>query len=158
MTLWGAIAGGFVGTIVMAVLLEAAAEARLTRLDLAYLLGTLVSKRRVQARAAGYALVFAVNLGLAVAYWAALDALGWAGWGAGAALGAVHGAVTAAVLLPVALPVVHPRLPLTSPADGSAIEPPGLLSANYGRLTPLVILVTHASYGTIVGGFASLPA
>jgi hypothetical protein len=36
------------------------------------------------------------------------------------------------------------------------LEPPGFLMMNYGRRTPVVVLVAHIVYGSIVGGFISL--
>jgi len=36
------------------------------------------------------------------------------------------------------------------------LEPPGFLMLNYGVQTPLVSLVAHIAYGTLVGGFVSL--
>jgi hypothetical protein len=53
-TVWGALAGGFVGTIVFTSGLRAATELRLTRMDIPFLLGTAVFVDRVRAKAAGY--------------------------------------------------------------------------------------------------------
>ncbi len=38
MSIWGALAGGFVGTLVLATILRAASELRLTRMDIPFLL------------------------------------------------------------------------------------------------------------------------
>ena len=43
MSIWGALAGGFVGTLVLTTALSAASEFGLTRMDLPFLLGTIVS-------------------------------------------------------------------------------------------------------------------
>jgi hypothetical protein len=49
MTVWGALAGGFAGTLVMTTLLRAASELGLTRIDIPFLLGTAVSVDRTRA-------------------------------------------------------------------------------------------------------------
>ncbi len=51
MTVWGALAGGFVGTLVLTTGMRAATELRLTRIDLPFLLGTAFSADRVRAQA-----------------------------------------------------------------------------------------------------------
>ena len=43
MGIWGAVAGGFVGTLVLTTALSAAGEFGLTRMDLPFLLGTIVA-------------------------------------------------------------------------------------------------------------------
>lgn len=87
MSIWGAIAGGFVGTIVLTSGLRAASELRLTRMDLPFLLGTAFSSDRVRAKAAGYLLHFAFGLGFAVIYYAIFQAIDKANWWLGALFG-----------------------------------------------------------------------
>ena len=54
MSVWSALAGGFVGTIVLTTVLRAASELHLTRMDLPFLLGTAVTTDRRRAKALGY--------------------------------------------------------------------------------------------------------
>ena len=54
MSIWGALAGGFAGTLVLTTVLRAASEARLTRIDLPFLLGTAVTANRGRAKVVGY--------------------------------------------------------------------------------------------------------
>ena len=54
MSFWGTMAGGFIGTLVLTTLLRAASELRLTRIDLPFLLGTVVTTDRLRAKALGY--------------------------------------------------------------------------------------------------------
>ena len=56
MTIWGALAGGFVGTLVLTTALRTANELGLTRVDLPFLLGTAVTGDRARAKALGYLL------------------------------------------------------------------------------------------------------
>jgi Glycosyl hydrolases family 15 len=62
MSLWGALAGGLAGTLVLTTVLRAASEARLTRIDLPFLLGTAVTANRGRAKAVGYLAHFGFGL------------------------------------------------------------------------------------------------
>lgn len=160
MTIWGALAGGFVGTLVLTTMLRAASEFRLTRIDLPFLLGTALTSDRKRAKALGYLAHFGFGFLFALGYFAIFWAIGRAGWLLGAVLGLLHGAFAASALVNVLLPLVHPRMGNSmSAADTVAhLEPPGFLMLNYGRRTPLVVLAAHIVYGAIVGGFIALSA
>ena len=158
MSIWGAIAGGFVGTIVLTTTLRAASELGLTRVDLPFLLGTALTADRARAKAVGYVMhLFAGEL-FAVVYFAIFSAIDTDGWPIGALFGLLHGMVSATALVNVLLPVVHPRMGSTlSAADSSPLlEPPGFLMRNYGRGTLVATLLAHVAYGAIVGGFVAL--
>jgi hypothetical protein len=156
--IWGAIAGGVAGTLVLTTGLRAASELKLTRMDLPFLLGTVVTENRLRAKAAGYALHFMFGLLFALGYYGVFRAIGESGWWQGAVLGLAHGLFAATALVNVLLPAVHPRMasPLTAADKTPLLETPGFLMLNYGRSTPLVTLLTHVVYGAIVGGFVSL--
>jgi hypothetical protein len=155
---WGAIAGGFVGTLVLTTALSAAGEFGLTRMDLPFLLGTMLSTDRSRAKALGYAMHFVVGQLLALVYFEIFSAIGRSGWRLGAAFGLVHGLFAGTALVNVLLPVVHPRMgtPSSAAADRPLLEPPGFMMLNYGRRTPLATIIAHVAYGTIVGGFVQL--
>lgn len=155
---WGALAGGFVGTTVLTTMLLAATEFRLTRIDLPFLLGTIVTADRRRAKAIGYVLHFGFGFLFALGYLWIFVSLGRSGWLLGAVLGVLHGLFAGTALVNVLLPVVHPRMgtPFTAAGSTPLLEPPGFLMLNYGRSTPLVALVAHAAYGAIVGGFTGL--
>jgi hypothetical protein len=158
MSIWGALAGGFVGTVVLTTALSAASEFGLTRMDLPFLLGTIVSSDRSRAKALGYAMHFATGQAFALIYLAIFTAIGHSGWGLGAVLGLLHGLFAGTALVNVLLPVIHPRMgtPLSAAADRPLLEAPGFMLLNYGRRTPLATVLAHVAYGTIVGGFISL--
>jgi hypothetical protein len=157
-TIGGALAGGFAGTVVLTTVLRAGSEARLTRLDLPFLLGTALTPERRRAKVYGYLAHFVIGLMFALLYYGLFLAIGRSGWALGALFGAVHGVFSATALVNILLPAVHPRMGTPFSAAGSAplIEPPGFLMRNYGRSTALVSLAAHIAYGTIVGGFVSL--
>jgi hypothetical protein len=156
-SLWGALAGGAVGTILLTSGLRIAQELGVTRMDIPLLLGTLFTDRRGRASVIGYVLHFANGLLFAVAYYAVFRAVGQAGWLFGAGLGVVHASLAGGALLTVLLPAVHPRMgtPWTDAENAPLLEPPGFLLLNYGRRTALWTLIGHLVYGAIVGGFAA---
>jgi hypothetical protein len=147
-----AIAGGFLGTLVLSTLIKAASEMALTRMDLPLLLGTAVTDNRRKARAIGYVFHLVLGIVFALAYAAFFQIVGRDTWWMGALLGAVHAVFTATVVVNVLLPIVHPRMATTETAanETTLIEPPGFLMLNYGRSTFLVSLAAHVAYGTIV--------
>ena len=158
--IWGAIAGGIAGTLVLTTALRAASELRLTRIDLPFLLGTVLTENRVRAKALGYGLHFLFGVLFALGYYGIFRAIGESGWWQGAVFGLVHGLFATTSLVNVLLPVVHPRMgsPLTAADHTPLLEAPGFLMLNYGRSTPLVTVAAHVAYGAIVGGFVSLAA
>lgn len=158
MSIWGALAGGFVGTLVLTTLLRAGSELRLTRIDLPFLLGTVFTDDRSRAKAIGYLLHFLNGLAFALLYYAIFRAIGEAGWWLGALFGLAHGLFAGTALVNILLPVVHPRMgtPASTTNRLALLEPPGFMMLNYGLSTPLLSLSAHALYGTLVGGFTSL--
>jgi len=151
--IFSAFAGGFLGTIVLTTIADGAGELGLTRMDLAFLLGTAVTEKRRRARALGYLLHFAIGLGFALLYVGFFAAVGWSSWWLGALLGVLQAFFTGTVLVNVLLPVVHPRMgsPESAANQVALIEPPGFLMLNYGPNTFLVTLIAHLAYGSIVG-------
>lgn len=158
MSIWGALAGGFAGTLVLTTALRAASELHLTRIDLPFLLGTAFAVDRVRAKALGYALHFVAGEVFALLYFSIFVAIHQSGWWLGAAFGLVHGLFAGTALVNILLPLVHPRMgtPFTAAGSVSLLEPPGFMMLNYGVRTPLVTLLVHVGYGAIVGGLVSL--
>ena len=159
MSVWGALAGGFVGTLVLTTALRTANELGLTRVDLPFLLGTAVTARSRTRQGTS---------AICCTSWPARCSRSSttrsssrstrSGWPLGALFGLLHGIVSATALVNILLPVVHPRMgSALSAADSSPLlEPPGFLMRNYGRGTPIATLLAHIAYGAIVGGFTSI--
>jgi hypothetical protein len=158
MSIWAALAGGFIGTLVLTTTLRGANELGLTRVDLPFLLGTAVTADRARAKAVGYLLHLVAGELFAIIYLAILSAIDTNGWAIGALFGLLHGLVSATALVNILLPVVHPRMGSTLSAANTSplLEPPGFLMRNYGRGTLVATLLAHIAYGTIVGGFAAM--
>jgi hypothetical protein len=157
MSVAGALAGGFVGTVVLTTALRITQELGLTRMDIPLLLGTMFSTDRTRANVYGYAFHFANGLLFSLAYAAVFFAVGRAGWLFGAMLGLVHAAFAGGALVNILLPLVHPRMGTrwSDARDTPSLEPPGFMLRNYGRHTALATIVAHLAYGAIVGGFAA---
>jgi len=156
-TVWGALAGGVVGTVLLTSGLRGAQELGWTRMDLPLLLGTMFTDHRSRASTIGYGVHFLNGLLFALGYYGIFAAVGRAGWWFGAALGAVHGVFAGGALVTTLLPAVHPRMgsPWSDAEETPLLEAPGFLMNNYGERTALWSLLMHVVYGTIVGGFAA---
>ncbi|HET9286537.1 MAG TPA: hypothetical protein VFO26_03160 [Gaiella sp.] len=156
--IWGALLGGFLGTVVLTTTLRAAGELGLTRMDLPFLLGTAVSADRVRAKLLGYALHFVFGLVFALGYYTVFVVVDRSGILLGALLGLLHGLFAGTALVNILLPAVHPRMGTGFEAAGQhpLLEPPGFMLINYGRQTPLATIVSHIAYGAIVGGFVGV--
>jgi hypothetical protein len=158
--IWGAVVGGLLGTVVLTTALRAASELGLTRIDLPFLLGTAVTADRTRAKVVGYALHFVFGVLFALAYYAVFAVIDRSGIVLGALLGFLHALFAGVALVNILLPAVHPRMGTGFDAAGSAplLEPPGFMLVNYGRETPLAMIVSHIVYGAIVGGFSAWAA
>ena len=158
MSVWGALAGGFVGTLVLTTVLRTANELGLTRVDLPFLLGTAITGDRARAKALGYLLHLVAGGVFALVYYAIFAAIDTSGWLLGALFGLLHGIVSATALVNVLLPVVHPRMgkSWTDARSAPLLEAPGFLLSNYGRATLVLTFALHLVYGAIVGFFAGL--
>jgi hypothetical protein len=159
-SVWGALAGGFAGTIVLTTALAAGTQLRLTRMDIPFLLGTAFTTDRTRARLVGYAVHFLNGLLFALIYYAGFVVLGRAGWALGLLFGLAHAMFAGTTLVNVLLPAIHPRMGTpNSAADSSPLlEPPGFMLLNYGRSTPVLTIVGHLAYGAIVGAFVAAAA
>ena len=157
MTLWGTLAGGLIGTVVLTTGLRGAQELGWTRMDLPLLLGTVFTANRSRASVIGYGIHFVNGLLFALLYYAVFAGVGRAGWLFGAALGLVHGAFAGGALVNVLLPAIHPRMgtPWSDAEETPVLEPPGYLLRNYGERTLVANLLAHVAYGAIIGGFGA---
>jgi hypothetical protein len=156
MIVWGALAGGAVGTVLLTSGLRLAQELGVTRMDLPLMLGTIFSEDRRIATVIGSIAQFVNGLLFALIYAAVFEATGRAGWLFGLGLGAVHAALAGGLVTTV-LPAIHPRMgsAWSDARETPLLEPPGFMLFNYGRRTAAVTLLLHLVYGTIVGGFAA---
>ena len=107
----GALLWGFVGTVVLTRLLAGSQGLGLTRMNLPYMLGTMVTPDRDRAKLVGFWLHLVNGWLFAFVYAAAFQSWRRATWWLGALIGLVHGALRAA------WPAM-PLLPGAAPAHG----------------------------------------
>jgi hypothetical protein len=92
-----------------------------------------------------------------IVYAGIFAAIGTAGWLTGLMVGLLHGVV--AGLFMKMMGATHPRMEAVShfagdetwhrEADGLHIAEPGLFGANYGKMTPIGLLMGHAVFGLV---------
>jgi uncharacterized membrane protein YagU involved in acid resistance len=153
----GAMLWGFVGTVVLTGLMSGSQGLGLTRMSLPYMLGTMFTPDRDRAKLVGF-MVHVVNGWIfAFVYAAGFESWRRASWWLGALIGLVHGSFVLLAGMPL-IPAMHPRLASEQhgPTPTRQLEPPGVLALNYGRRTPVSVLVAHLIYGGILGAFYRL--
>jgi hypothetical protein len=149
--------GGSVGTLALTTVLSASQGLGLTRINLPYILGVMLTPDRQRAKLIGFLVHLVNGLVFSLFYVAIFHSLGRATWWIGAAIGLGHAlfVLTAGVSL---LPSIHPRMASEQkgPTVTRQLEPPGFLALNYGYQTPVSVVVAHLIYGAILGEFYSI--
>ncbi len=145
---------GFAATIVLTTLTLTGQSLGLTRIDIPFIVGTMFTPDRDRAKVIGYAVHLFNGWIFAIVYALFFESVHTATWWFGALIGAIQGIFVVVVILPL-LPGVHPRMVSDSrgPEPTRLLEPPGFLTANYGRATPIITIFAHAIYGAILGIF-----
>ena len=154
MDVLSALVWGFAATVVLTTILRAAQALGYTRIDLPYILGSMITADRDRAKVYGY-LVHMLNGWLfAFIYVAAMETAGTSALLIGLLTGFVHASFVLLVALPL-IPAFHPRMASEGwgPEPTRQLEPPGNLGLNYGFSTPLITLLAHLVYGAILGAF-----
>jgi hypothetical protein len=143
---------GLAATASLTAVLIGAQLAGWTRLDLPFLLGTLVAEDPDRARAVGFVLHLGFGQVFAFFYAMGFATLGIATWWLGALFGLIHVGIAMTAFVPL-FAGINPRI--ASQRAGlesrAVLEPPGLLGLNYGIRTPLVAIVAHVLYGAVLG-------
>jgi len=149
---------GFVSTIVLTTVLAGSQGIGMTRMNIPYLLGTMITPNRDRAKLVG--ILFHVMNGwlFSLLYIAAFHAWDAANFWLGSLIGLVHASFVLVVGMP-SLPGMHPRMASEQygPTIVRQLEPPGFLALNYGFQTPVSVLVAHALFGGILGSFYVFP-
>lgn len=148
---------GFVSTLILTSLMAASQALGLTRMNLPYMLGTMVTPNRDRAKLLGFGMHLVNGWLFASLYAAAFQSWRRATWWLGAAIGLAHALVVLVATVPL-LPGLHPRMASEEqgPTPTRQLEPPGFMALNYGRRTPLSVILSHLVYGSILGAFYRL--
>jgi hypothetical protein len=143
---------GFAGTVVLTSLMAASQGLGLTRMNLPFMLGTMFTPDRQRARLSGFGVHFLIGWLVAAVYAAAFENRRRATWWRGAGIGLVHALFVLLAAMP-ALPTFHPRMASEQqgPTPTRLLQPPGFLALNYGRRTPISVVLAHLAYGAILG-------
>src|SRR6266511_3327551 len=92
---------GFVATVVLTTLLAGSQGLGMTRMNVPYLLGTMITPNRDRAKFIGFFLHFANGWIFSLIYVAAFQVLHTASWWLGAGIGLVHGVFVLTMALPI---------------------------------------------------------
>lgn len=151
---------GFVGTVVMTLLMNASKAAGMTNMPpMPLVMGSMVLGERKTAMGTGAMAHFIVmgTVMFGLAYAALFTAFDNDAWWVGPAIGVVHGVVVRIVAMPM-MPKMHPRMDddasglsggetVTEGAGGLRVTAPGLLGSRWGGMTPVGLVMGHAVYG-----------
>jgi hypothetical protein len=145
---------GFAATVVLTTLTIAGQSLGLTRIDIPFIVGTMMTADRDRAKFVGFLAHLFNGWVFAIVYALFFQQLHKATWWLGALFGIAQGVIVVVAILPL-LPGIHPRMvsDFRGPEPTRLLEPPGFLATNYGRMTPIVTILAHAIYGAIIGAF-----
>lgn len=151
---WDIVVWGFGATVILTVIMSASKPIGLTRMDLPFLLGTLVTPNRDRAPIFGFGIHLLIGWFFTLVYAYAFHSSGLNNWWFGAAIGVVHGAFVLSGGLAL-LGAIHPRManPFDGPTPTKELQPPGFFAVNYGKSTAVVTMFAHLIYGTVLGAF-----
>jgi uncharacterized membrane protein YagU involved in acid resistance len=155
---WGSwLLSGFVATLALSTLLSGSQGLGLTRMNIPYMIGTVLTPDREKARLYGFFIHLLNGWAFSIVYVLIFESWHFASWWSGALLGLAHALFVLTVGMSL-LPGLHPRMASEQhgPNARRQLEPPGFMALNYGFRTPLSVFVGHAVFGVILGAFYHL--
>jgi hypothetical protein len=148
---------GFVATLALSALLAISQGIGLTRMNVPYLLGTIITHDRDRARLYGFLAHLANGWAFSILYVLIFEDVHLANWWLGLLIGLGHAFFVLSVGM-MLLPAVHPRMATErhGPTAVRQLEPPGFMALNYGYQTPISVFLSHAAFGAILGSLYQL--
>lgn len=148
---------GFIATLALSAMLATSQGLGLTRMNVPYLLGSVVTHNRDHARLYGLFAHILNGWAFSILYVLIFEDLRMVNWWFGLLLGLAHALFVLTVGMMV-LPALHPRMATErhGPTAVRQLEPPGFMALNYGYQTPLSVFVSHAAFGAILGSLYHL--
>jgi hypothetical protein len=145
---------GFAATLVLTTFMAVSKPLGLTRMDIPFILGTMFTSDRNKAPLFGFITHLLMGWTFAFIYGATFESANLHTWWFGTVIGFVHGAFVLSVGLQM-LSSFHPRMahPYQGPTPTKQLEPPGFFALNYGKGTPIITLLAHLIYGSVLGTF-----
>jgi uncharacterized membrane protein YagU involved in acid resistance len=151
------ILSGFVATLSLSTLLAISQGLHLTRMNVPYLLGTIITPERERARLYGFLGHLINGWIFSLLYVYIFEARHMVNWWFGLLLGLAHAMILLTVGMTL-LPSIHPRMATErkGPSARRQLEPPGFMALNYGYQTPISVFIAHAAFGAILGSLYHL--
>jgi hypothetical protein len=148
---------GFVATLALSTMLATSQGLGLTRMNLPYLIGTVVSPNREKAKVYGFAIHLINGLIFSILYILIFETTHMANWWFGTLIGLAHALMVLTVGMSL-MPGLHPRMASEQhgPNANRLLEPPGFMALNYGIQTPISVFLAHAVFGAILGSLYHL--
>jgi uncharacterized membrane protein YagU involved in acid resistance len=148
---------GFLATLAMSTLLSGSQLLGFTRMNLPYMIGTIITPNRERARIFGFLVHLVNGWVFSIIYVVIFEYWHFASWWSGMLLGFAHALFVLTVGMSL-MPSLHPRMASEQYGPNAArqLEPPGFLALNYGYQTPLSIFLAHGVFGAILGAFYKL--
>jgi uncharacterized membrane protein YagU involved in acid resistance len=149
-----AILWGFAATAMLTTLLSGGRGLGFTRMDPPFMLGSMFTPNRDKARWIGFVLHFINGWIFALIYIALFLHSTVQHWLFGMFIGLFHALFVLVVVAPL-LPAIHPRMAdeQHGPDPTRQLEPPGFLSLNYGKQTPIAVILSHMVFGAMLGAY-----
>lgn len=148
---------GLVATVILTGMMYLGQELGISRMGIPFLLGAMFTRNRRWAKVGGFGIHLLNGWIFALVYALLFQSVGAVSWWIGAGFGLIHGLLLLTLGMQF-LPLLHPRVATEreGPDPTRWLQPPGFLAMHYGRRTPLVALVAHLVYGTILGATYAL--
>ena len=148
---------GFIATLALSALLVSSQGLHLTRMNVPYMLGTIITPDRERARLYGVFAHVVNGWVFSFFYIYIFEARHMANWWFGLLIGLAHALVVLTVGMSL-FPSIHPRMATErkGPTARRQLEPPGFMALNYGVRTPVSIFLAHAAFGAILGSLYHL--
>lgn len=148
---------GFVSTLALTTMSAASQGFGLTRMNLPYMLGTILTPNRDKAKLYGFFMHMGLGLVFSLLYVLIFQSLGEARWWLGVMIGIAQALFMLLVVVAL-MPGLHPRMASEQqgPTAQNLLEPPGFLALHYGVRTPVAVLLSHIVFGAMLGAFYHL--
>ncbi|HMG99851.1 MAG TPA: hypothetical protein VK555_00495 [Terriglobales bacterium] len=148
---------GFLATLALSTVLSLSQGIGLTRMNIPYLLGTMVTPDRQRAKLYGFVIHIVNGWLFSILYVWIFESQRLATWWFGMLIGLAQALFVLTVGMTL-MPSFHPRMASEQhgPNASRQLEPPGFMALNYGFRTPLSVFIAHAAYGAMLGSFYQL--
>ena len=148
---------GLLATLALSTVLSLSQGIGLTRMNIPYLLGTMVTPDRQRAKLYGFVIHIVNGWLFSILYVWIFESQRLATWWFGMLIGLAQALFVLTVGMTL-MPSFHPRMASEQhgPNASRQLEPPGFMALNYGFRTPLSVFIAHAAYGAMLGSFYQL--